>query len=238
MLFNKVYLALFCIALFEGCSGPNNNLYVKVADDSLALGNSEAALIFYDKALTNNPKNLKAKIGRVEALINLGRLDMAMHDINDGLKIDPGCEPLLYSKGKILLLTGNVEAARKVFSAMPRNYKALNALGTIYDAAFNYKLAQQYYKKAIELNDQYADAYGNLGLSMVLAGENIYQGIEYIERATALPGSSTAQKNNLALAYGLAGEYGKALAVYEEIMPHQDAALKVEELKKLSKKKR
>lgn len=238
MLVKKIYLGLLYLVLCTGCSGPSNNLYVKVADDSLSLGNSDAALVFYDKALKQNPNNLKAKVGRVESLINLGRLDMAMHDINDGLRIDPKCEPLLYSKGKILLLTGNVTEATKIFKAMPRNYKSLNALGTIYDAAFKYKLAQQYYQKAIAINDQYADAYGNLGLSMVLSGENVYQGIEYIERATALPGSSTAQKNNLALAYGIAGEYGKALAVYEEIMPHQDASLKVEELKKLSKKKR
>ncbi len=238
MLKRRIYAVLLICLFCSGCSNPNNNLFVRVADDSLSLGNPDAALIFYDKALKNNPKDMKAKIGRVEALINLGRLDMAMHDINSALKHAPKCEPLLYAKGKIFLLTGHVNNACQIFKMMPNNYKALNALGTIYDAEFNHKMAQKYYRQAISINDQYADAYGNLGLSIALSNEDIYKGIEYIERATALPGSSIAQKNNLALAYGIAGEYKKALAVYEEIMPYQDALLKIDELKKLSKKKK
>lgn len=235
----KVLCGVAILILCGSCINNNNknNTFLRIADESLVLGNSEAALNFYNKALEVAPKNMRARVGKVEALINLNKLDMAMFEINQGLQLEKNCEGLLYAKGKVYLLRGNVNKACEIFKHMPTSYKALNALGTIYDAEFNYAMAQEHYKKAIRLNDQYADAYGNLGLSMVLANNDVYGGIEYLERANALPGGSRTQKNNLALAYGIAGEYDKALSIYEETMTPYEAAMKVKQLRRLVQNK-
>ena len=233
------YICAIALVLACSCSTTNKNeILMKIANDSLSLGNPEAALGFYDKVLKQNPNDLNAKIGKVEALINIGRLDIAMYEVQQGINLFPKCEAFLYAKGKILLLKGNVNTACEIFKRMPNNYKALNALGTIYDSNFDHERAQSYYRKALHINSQYADAMGNLGLSIALSGDNIYKGIEYLERANTLPGNSQTQKNNLALAYGLAREYNKALAVYEEIMPSHEALLKVNQLKKLPRKRK
>lgn len=233
----KFFTFAILLTIVCGCSTTNQNeILMKIANDSLSLGNPEAALGFYDKVLKKTPNDINAKIGKIEALINIGRLDIAMYEAQQGINSFPECESFLYSKGKILLLKGNVNAACKIFKQMPNNYKALNALGTIYDSNSDHSIAQTYYMKALQINNQYADALGNLGLSIALSGDNVYKGIEYLERANTLPGNSQTQKNNLALAYGLAGEYNKALAVYEEIMPSHEALLKLNQLKKLPRK--
>lgn len=235
----SIFISTFSFLLLASCASQGEkNLFIKIADESLALGNSDAAINFYDKAIADDPKNIHARSGRVEALINIGKLDMATQDINIGLKINPKCESLIYSKGKIYLLRGNVNQACKIFQSLPKNFKALNALGTIYDAERDHKTAQEYYKKAIEINDQYADAYSNLGLSIVLSGGDMVEGIEYLERSMTLPGASQMQKNNLALAYGLNEDYQKALSIYEETMPPSEAAEKVSRLKKLALKRK
>lgn len=216
-----------------GAKGRSKNIYLKVADETLTLGNSEAALNFYDKALKSEPDCLQAKIGRVEALINMNKLEQAFQEAQVTLAKNPDCSDLIYAKGKIFLLRGNVDAAKKLFESLPKHYKALNALGTIYDARFDADSAQKYYRKAIAINSQYADAYGNLGLSLVLATDKVGEGIAYLERACSMTGSSFTQKNNLALAYGIAGDYEKAQAIYEEEMTPSEAALKVAQLKKI-----
>lgn len=216
-----------------GAKGRSKNIYLKVADETLTLGNSEAALNFYDKALKSEPDCLQAKIGRVEALINMNKLEQAFQEAQVTLAKNPDCSDLIYAKGKIFLLRGNVDAAKKLFESLPKHYKALNALGTIYDARFDADSAQKYYRKAIAVNSQYADAYGNLGLSLVLATDKVGEGIAYLERACSMTGSSFTQKNNLALAYGIAGDYEKAQAIYEEEMTTSEAALKVAQLKKI-----
>lgn len=238
--FKKILFILSLLAL-SNCSQNkithNKNIYLKVADETLALGNSEAALNFYDKALQYDKLCIQAKVGRIEALINMDKLDAALHEINVAKKTHPTCSDLDYSKGKILLLRGNINEAKKIFERLPNHYKALNALGTIYDAQFNSITAQEYYKKAIRLNGQYADAYGNLGLSMVLSGNDINSGISYLERACSMTGSSITQKNNLALAYGIIGDYDKSKAIYEEELTPSEANLKVAQLKRIVMKK-
>ena len=227
LIFSSVFLVVSCSTKRE------EGLFLRIANESLVHGNPDAAINFYDKAIQMDSKNVEARSGRAEALIALGKLDMALHEVNEGLAISPKHTQLLYSKGKILLLRGHIDPAREIFEKLHNNFKALNALGTIYDADGKHKDAQNCYQRAIRLNDQYSDAYGNLGLSIVVSGGDISSGIEYLERAIALPGASQTQKNNLALAYAIAGEYDKAQAIYEENMSTAQARKKLGELKKI-----
>lgn len=242
-IYTSVVFSSFCMlrifvfavsVLISGCAQKKEEgLLLRIANESLTHGNPEAAINFYDKAIQLDAKNVDARSGKAEALIALGKLDMALHEVNEGLVLSPHHTHLLYSKGKILLLRGYIEPAREIFKKLHNNFKALNALGTIYDAAGEHKQAQDYYRQAIRLNDQYSDAYGNLGLSIIVSGGEIYRGIEYLERAIALPGASLTQKNNLAFAYATAEEYDKAQAIYEENLSTSEAKKKIQELKKL-----
>ena len=212
------------------------NVYIKIADETLALGNSEVALNFYNKAIEKNGPSIEALIGKIEAYIQMNKLDTAMQEINNSLKKYPNNENFKYSLGKIHLLRGNTDEAMNIFSKLNSYYKALNAIGTIYESKFEHEKARKYYIKAINANPQYADACGNLGLSLVMSTNRIQEGIEYLERACTMPGASSTHKYNLALAYGINKEYDKALNIYEEEMNHAAAIEKVEILKKIKSK--
>lgn len=227
---------LMCYACSINEQHSKKNVYLKIADETLALGNSEAALNFYNKAIEKNGISLEALIGKIEAYIQMNKLDTAMHEINNSLKKYPNNENLKYSLGKIFLLRGKTNEAMNIFLELKSYYKALNAIGTIYESRFDHEQARKYYIKAINANPQYADACGNLGLSLVMSTDKIKEGIEYLERACTMPGASSTHKYNLALAYGINKNYDKALSIYEEEMNHAAAIEKVESLKKIKNK--
>jgi Flp pilus assembly protein TadD len=208
---------MFCVvgcSVHENASHNSAESMIRIAKKARKTGNSDAAVSFYNRALEIEPGNADAYLGLAESSIDANLQDAALEYVKKAES--NGCDMGVsgYLRGKILLLSGNTEKAEKQF-LKSSTIDALNALGAIYDEKGDHKKAQDLYKKIISKNPKYIDAYNNLGLSMLLT-EKYKEAIFYLENACSLPEANVTYRSNLALAYGLSGNFDKARDIYAQ----------------------
>ncbi|MDR0555617.1 MAG: tetratricopeptide repeat protein [Holosporaceae bacterium] len=198
---------------------------LRIAKKARDSGNQEAAISFYNKALERDQDNAEALLGLAVTYIDMNLIDAAKEYVKKAEK--KGCNPkkAAYLRGKICLLSGNISGAEKEFRK-DDSADSLNALGAVHDSRGEHHRAQELYKQVIAKSPNYVDAYNNMGLSLMLC--NKYQeAIFYMESACALPGSTAANRSNLALVYGLSGNIDKAKAVYAQDLEGEELAEKI-----------
>ena len=240
----KKFLKLSLIALLiTGCAtdGPKapkktTDSLLKVAAMARKTGNSETSINFYNKVIKMDPKNAKAYLGMAEAYIDLKLLDAALEYIKKAEANGGDKNKAHYLKGKVHLLLGNIEKAEREFH-QSKSVDALNALGAICDNKGDHRKAQQYYKQVIAKSPEYIDAYNNLGLSLMLS--NKYKdAIFYLESACTLPDAGVVNRSNLALVYGLSGNFNRAREIYSKDFEGQELEQKIAYLQDLIAAKR
>ena len=202
--------------LLFGCTGPGQDSesthLIRVAQKARDSSNPEAALNFYKRARELDPDNGRIYLGIAEVYIDMKLLDAATEYLKMAEDREASASKVSYLRGKIYLLTGQLDVAEKEFLKFD-NADSLNALGAIYDNKGHHEKAQKFYKQVIAKDPNYIDAYNNLGLSLLL--ENKYRdAIFYLESACSFPGANINYRSNLALAYGLGGNMKKARETY------------------------
>ncbi len=209
------YIAL--LAALSGCAGNDTSVdsMIRIAQKARSSGNTEAAVNFYNKALSMEENNTYAYLGLAEVYIDMNLLDAAEGYIKKAETNGAPIEKTAYLKGKIFLLRGNDTAAEKEFLKCASSVDALNALGAIYDGRGEHAKARDLYKQVISRSPNYIDAYNNMGLSFMIE-EDYKNAIFYLENACALPDANAAYRSNLALAYGLSGQMNKAKTIYQQ----------------------
>jgi Flp pilus assembly protein TadD len=214
-------LGFVVFAFLVGCSSDHvvhekaSRSMVKVAQKARNNGNPEAATNFYKKAIGIDPNNSLGYLGLAECFIDANLLDAAISNIKQA-ESKAGCNMrhALYLRGKIHLISGDPKKA-EAFFLKSRSVDSLNALGAIYDERGEHAKAQKLYRKVIELDSGYIEAYNNLGLSLMLC-DRYGDAVFYLENACSLPGANASHRSNLALAYGLSGNIGKAREIYAQ----------------------
>ena len=136
--------------------------------------------------------------------------------LESGRKMFPDSKALVIEEVNYLLgQNKHAEAIVKMEEAIkldPKNESLYFALGSAYDKKGDYEPAIANYKKALELNDAYFDAYYNLGA--------IYynQAVEKIKQANAITGFSKAEQ----------AQYkeleNEAIELFKKGLPHFDKA--------------
>jgi len=104
----------------------------------------------------------------------------------------------------------------------PDNYYAHLLLGSAYRAKDEVDKAVESYRRAIEINPNFADAYLGLGVTY-LSNEQIDEAINYIKKAIEINPMHMPSYLNLGLIYEYNGQIDEAIASYEkiiEINPH------------------
>ena len=98
----------------------------------------------------------------------LGKSDEALKFLQEGRAKFPKDQALVISEVNYYLGKGENENAEKAINAAiagdPKNPTLYFALGSVYDNLKLYEKAEQSYKKAIEIDANYFDAYYNLGV--------------------------------------------------------------------------
>ncbi|MFH1752948.1 MAG: tetratricopeptide repeat protein [Candidatus Omnitrophota bacterium] len=156
-------------------------------------GVTDEALFYFKKALDLMPGNADAYKNLGEALFyaDPGRASEAIGLSLKAIELDPGLTTVYYN------------------------------LGIMYGSLALYEKAEAYYKKAIELKPDYAEAYNALGAMIYNAEPNkVYKAMEFCKKAVDL-------KDDLADAYYNLGLMSNSLGMFEEAVSYCDRAVKL-----------
>jgi len=90
---------------------------IKDASVKLATGDTQDALLYFDAAISRDPKNYLTYFRRGAAYLSLGKAQQAEHDFNKVLDLKPGFEGALLQRAKIKARKADWAAARKDYEA-------------------------------------------------------------------------------------------------------------------------
>ena len=132
-----------------------------------SLGQHDAAIDYYMKAIELRPHNVQAHNNLGNALNELNRFEEAITHYNKAIELKPDYPEAHNNLGNILSKLKRFEEAISSYSEAikirPEYVAAYNNLAAAYQSTDQLKVAICYYHKAIELAPDYADAYNNLG---------------------------------------------------------------------------
>lgn len=171
------------------------SMYTAIAANSAQL--YDEAIKYYSKTIEINPKNpsLYQELGRIYLIKS--DTAAALKVIEAGRTAHPEYMGLVYDELNIYLNKGEAsKQIAKIENAIakdPKNKTLLFVAGVAYSAAKQIDKAEASYKKALELDPNYADAIYNLAIIYIDRGNN------YIIEANKLPNNkaSEAKYNDL-----------------------------------------
>ena len=138
------------------------------------LGEMDAAIKDYDRALRIKPKLAEAYSGRGAARNNKGDIEGALLDFQRALTIDKKLVEVYNNRGYVLLDKKDFAAAiadfNRAIDLKPTLWAAHNGRGTGFMKLGRYDLALRDFTKALELNQSLPELYGNRGLALMVLG--------------------------------------------------------------------
>lgn len=194
---------------------------VRAGDRVNAAGDATSAINVYKSALEKNPPHklpLYLKLG--EAYMKAERIDEAKNIYEEALPFDENDE-VKKQLGRLYLSVGQPDAALSIFEGIvlihKNDLKALNGLGVAHDLRGEHQRAQEYYLKALSLNEENDEIKSNLGLSLALEGK-YDEALKWLQPVGEALGATSKQQHNLALAYALSGNPSKAQEIFAKDM--------------------
>jgi len=222
--FHLLAIAMVALAvLLSACTAPQRtpeerdadfyNAMMRAGDKSLGRGDFNSAAALYKRAHDSDPNRPEALIGLGKAMAMGGAPLQSATAFRKALVVDADNPDALRGLGNALIAQDQAEMAIKEFErvlkAHPKDYRAYNGLGVAYDTIAEHSKAQEYYYAGLEISPGEVSLRNNLGLSLAFAGH--YKGaIEILLPLATRPGASPRDRQNLALAYGLAGDTANA----------------------------
>jgi Flp pilus assembly protein TadD len=187
---------------------------VKAADQTRDSGNLAAAALLYQRAEQLDPKDIDAplQLGNIYAQLDAPRQAAAAYQ--RALAIDPNNVTALRGLANAELQVGDPQAAISTLrsaAAIHPDWRTQNSLGVAYDMMGDFPSAQDAYRQGLTLAPENLQLTSNLGLSLALSGR-FDEALPILEKAAHDPGATARIRQNLALAYGLAGDDQKAAA--------------------------
>jgi len=213
-----------------GCAGPpptaqqideeNHTSQVaqimRVAETTRRGGDLVSAAGLYRRAHTLAPKLGAPLIGLGDTLVMLGALPDAVQAYALAIEREPTDPGLRYNHGRALVALKRprdaIEQFRTAIGLDPNDGRAFNGLGVALDQAGDHDSARQAYLDGLRIAPDHFGLKNNLAFSMLLAGE-FADAVSRFEEVAGHPQATARTRQNLALAYGLAGDMANAKAV-------------------------
>jgi tetratricopeptide (TPR) repeat protein len=209
-------------------SGEGNNYYAKsvLNDREESFGDNKTARDNGIKYKTHtNPRDEKIPSKRGEIYTNIalilmeqGKIDEAKNAFADARKANPDDVSLIISEANLYYNQGDFVTYKKIIEEAaaknPTNPELFYNLGVAAIKTNDYRQAQEYYLKAIELNPKYADAYYNISILKIDADVKIVE---------EMNGLGNTPKDN-ARYNVLKGEREK---VFKEALPYLEKAVEL-----------
>jgi tetratricopeptide (TPR) repeat protein len=218
-------------------SGEGNNYYAKsvLNDREESFGDNKTARDNAIKFKTHtNPRDEKipSKRGEIYANIALilmeqGKVDEAKNAFAEARKANPDDVSLIISEANLYYNQGDFVTYKKIIEEAaaknPTNPELFYNLGVAAIKTNDYKQAEAYYLKAIELNPKYGDAYYNIAILKIDADAKIVE---------EMNGLGNNAKDN-ARYNVLKGEREK---LFKEAMPYLEKAVELNDSNEEAKK--
>jgi Flp pilus assembly protein TadD len=201
----------------ENLSEDSQNQLLRVAESMKKAGDCGTAIKFYNDIVYSEPQNSQANIGLAQCLVEVKKYSEASEVLNRFLLDQPHNTQVRMELGKIYIAGHNPKMALKEFARIsandPQITSAQNGLGICNDFLGQHQKAQNLYQKALEKIPNHPGILSNLGLSYILEGK-YDQGIRILEPLAKHFQATPRDRQNLALAYGLSGNIGKAAQLF------------------------
>lgn len=182
---------------------------------ALNAGNLQAAKVFFNEALNEDPKFSRAYSYLAYTQTKLGETDNAIMNYKLAYKFDRKDYSSLTNLCQLYLdkgdLRGAYEACTRSLSIKPDSYKALNNRCYVFLQAKRYPSAIADCSQAISVKHDYATAYVNRGMAY-MALKQYDKAVSDFESALLNNPADATAYNNRCTAYKELKEYKKALA--------------------------
>ena len=150
-----------------------------------------------------------------------GRLDEALHALNNSISLKPDYADAHYNKGYALYyldkLGEAIEAYRISISLKPDNAEVYSNMGVALKNQGKFDEAIVAYRKSISLKPDYAEAYDNMGVALKDQGK-LDEAIKAFKKSILLKPSRAEVYNNLGNTLKEQGTLDQALETYNKAM--------------------
>jgi len=167
------------------------------------LGQLDASVEAYNKALTIKPDNAEAYNNMGVTLKDQGKLEEAIEAYNKALTIKPDNAEAYLNMGVVLQEQGKleeaIEAYHKALAIEPDNADAYNNMGNALQEQGKLEEAIEVFTKALTIRSDYADAYYNMGIVLQEQGK-LEEAIEAYSRSLAIKPDDAEVYNNMSIA--------------------------------------
>ena len=197
----------------SGADAPEVERLLRMADGAERDGNFAIAATFYARALSLAPANAGLAVHLGQLLLDAGDSGPAAEAFARALAIDPNDLQAAKGQGKALLAAGRLnDAAPRLESwhdRLPGDVDFIKLLAVAYDMQQEHDKAIPLYEKGLVIDPTSLSLRSNYGLSLAFSGQT-QAGIAVLRPLAQGPASDPRLRQNLALAYGLAGDLKEA----------------------------
>ena len=145
----------------------NSEAYVNRGNANYKLGDFDAAIWDYGRAINLNPKNAEAYINRGNANFKIGDFDAAIWDYGKAINLNPNNAEAYIKRGNANCKIGNYGTAiwdyGKAINLDPKNAEAYFCQGSAYYQKNDFHAAKYEYDIAINIKPRFENAYINRG---------------------------------------------------------------------------
>ena len=183
------------------------------------LGQLDASVEVYNKALTIKPEYVEAYNNMGVTLKEQGKLEEAIEAYNKALAIKPDYAEAYYNMGNALKEQGKleeaIEAYNKALAIKPDYAEAYNNMGVTLQEQGKLEEAIEAYNKALAIKPDYAEAYNNMGNALKDQGK-MEDAMEAYNKALAIKPDYAEAYNNMGNTLQDQGKLEEAIEAYKE----------------------
>ena len=214
----------------DGTAGGDSATMLRLGDEARAAGDPATALPLYQRAYTLDSQNSATSVRVAQTFNQLGAYRQAGDIWASILRLEPHNYDALVGYGITLTALKQPTLALEHFERahqIGETAALYNGMGVAHDMLGNAMQAQDAYRQGLKIAPNSMSLSNNLGLSLALSG-SYKEAIDILERVAAMPGAGVRHRQNLALAYALAGytQHAQTLALQDldELAVQRDMA--------------
>lgn len=221
-------VSLIALGALSGCAGSNglfsssseenkgNANYkaaMQVADVAAKEGDFNTAASFYMRASQFEPQDVRPLVSLADVLWQMKNAEQSAKVLEHARSLSPENEAVLRNLGRAYVALGQSKDAQQAYLAAlainPNDARILNGLGISYALDNDFETAESHYRAGLRIEPQNLDIQNNLAYTLISA-KRYEEAITILKPLATREGSTERQRQNLALAYGLAGHEDEA----------------------------